>query len=531
MKTALDNYSLGKQKEVFASDFENTMRYQSGRFQCPVCGEDVILVIPKERAKYFKHYKRTDTSMECDRRINTYEQLNIYDRIGLSVYLKNRNNEYFFAIQFRAITNIDIDFCMKKNGYIEIVDDIFQHSYAKFKINRINFIPNEVSYLRIDRFPSYKNRLVIRYSDKSIQKELTQKWPEYINYPIPKYGAFFSYEKNKGKIIRAGDSIATYTKYYWVNKLSNYEISQYSCSSIKQVGNIKYNGDLYHVFVVEFNVSVNDISAFRKLSHYLESDYKLRLLDKDATIRPIWPPCIKTSVGYNSFQSNKIINRIVSPNDEPMVFMFPYPFIRSCNYHITEYGRNDIQTIQTTSYGTLINIDKKLSSQGILYENKNINFPDFKPMLIDNESNELHGSYVRDDLEDLSFESQKGLNVIKIDKDNIVYILKTLDKNITISNIKKGDQYFFLNHLYNVADIKIQITEDEIEESKTDEEKLLNLMNKYCVSNEVIIPITIRKKLLNLLAKSTNKKIEKIINSYLNKNSIPVVIMNYLKRG
>ena len=531
MKTALDNYSLGKQKEVFASDFENTIGYQSGRFQCPVCGEDVILVIPKARVNYFKHYKRTDSSIECDRRINTYEQLNIYDRIGLSVYLKNRNNEYYFAIQYRAITNIDIDFCMKEDGYIEIIDDIFQHSFAKFKINKINFIPNEASYLPIARFPSYKNRLLIRYSNEVVEKNLMQKWPDYINYPVPKYGAFFSYEKNKGKIIRAGDSIATCTNYYWINKLSNNEIDQYPCLSIKQVGNVRYNGDLYNVFIVKFNVSANDISDFCKLSHYLESDYKLRLLDKDATIRPIWPPCIKTSVGYNSFQSNKIINRIVSPNDDPMVFMFPYPFIRSSNYHIAEYGRNDIQTIQTTSYGTLINIDKKLSSQGILYENKKIDFPDFKPMLIDHESNELHGSYVYDDLEDLSLESQKGLNIIKVDKNNIVYTLKTSQKNITISDIKKGDQYFFLNRLYNIADIQIQIPEIEIEAGNMDEEKLLFLMNKYRVTNEVIMPVTIRKKLINLLAKSTNRNLKKIINCYLNKNSIPVVIMNYLKRG
>lgn len=87
MNTAIDFYSRGKEKEAEAKDFTSSAWYPRGRFICPECGEDVCLNRSKYK-KFFRHYRRTEQTPECERRVDSTPSESIYKRIGLPLYIK-----------------------------------------------------------------------------------------------------------------------------------------------------------------------------------------------------------------------------------------------------------------------------------------------------------------------------------------------------------------------------------------------------------------------------------------------------------
>ena len=129
MKTALDNHVLGKQKEVNADDFGYVIR-DKYRFICPECLEPVSMVDGKYQY-FFKHRKKTEQSIECDRRIESNVSQSIYQRIGIPLYLRKNNDEsYSLHIGFRALPQRIISSCKSMNSYIEITDSYrFKRKY------------------------------------------------------------------------------------------------------------------------------------------------------------------------------------------------------------------------------------------------------------------------------------------------------------------------------------------------------------------------------------------------------------------
>lgn len=94
MKTAIDCYARGKQKEANADDYSRQRIYSVGRFICPECGEIVHLTGSKY-SNHFAHYKKTVRSAECDRRINGIPTQSVYERLGLPIYLRKSIDGYF----------------------------------------------------------------------------------------------------------------------------------------------------------------------------------------------------------------------------------------------------------------------------------------------------------------------------------------------------------------------------------------------------------------------------------------------------
>ena len=102
MKTALDLYERGKQKEVNADEYNRTWDYSRSRFICPECGEAVHLTGSKY-SNHFAHYKQSDISVECDRRVDGSPTDSVYERIGLPIYLrKNFSDDFSLYIGFKA---------------------------------------------------------------------------------------------------------------------------------------------------------------------------------------------------------------------------------------------------------------------------------------------------------------------------------------------------------------------------------------------------------------------------------------------
>ena len=91
MKFAIDRYITGLEKEVCADDFYGKyIPRKSSRFYCPECGLQVYWVSKGgNQPNKFKHPPRTETSPECDKRVDGRSDLYLYERVGLPVYLSH----------------------------------------------------------------------------------------------------------------------------------------------------------------------------------------------------------------------------------------------------------------------------------------------------------------------------------------------------------------------------------------------------------------------------------------------------------
>ena len=99
MKTALDNYALGKQQEVSAYSYSYIIRDQN-RFICPECFESVTMVDGK-LSRFFKHHKKSASSIECERRVESSANQSISKRVGLPLFLRKDNKKYVLCMGFR----------------------------------------------------------------------------------------------------------------------------------------------------------------------------------------------------------------------------------------------------------------------------------------------------------------------------------------------------------------------------------------------------------------------------------------------
>lgn len=90
MQSAIDRYKLGTEAEVCASDFYgHYIPRRDSRFYCPECGEPVFWRSRGgSQPDKFCHYTKTSSSPECDKRVDGHSGLNLYQRVGLSVYLQ-----------------------------------------------------------------------------------------------------------------------------------------------------------------------------------------------------------------------------------------------------------------------------------------------------------------------------------------------------------------------------------------------------------------------------------------------------------
>ena len=90
MKKAIDCYARGKQKEVSADEYNRNYSYDRDRFICPACGENVFLT-GNGKSNHFSHYKKSSTSIDCDRRVDGVSTESIYERVGLPMYIRKKS--------------------------------------------------------------------------------------------------------------------------------------------------------------------------------------------------------------------------------------------------------------------------------------------------------------------------------------------------------------------------------------------------------------------------------------------------------
>lgn len=527
MKTAICAYELGKEKEISANIFKNKYEAEGYKFICPECGEQVSFV-EKEKTKYFKHHKETEISKECDKRVKGSKNLTVYEKLGLPLYLrKNCNGDYYFSILFKKIPTKAFLACKEKDSYIEIYDKFNIKEYERFYLNRGKFLEDESNFITISTLPKNSSRLYIRYSESSVENILKKYWSNYINCPLPINGALFSAEENEGKIIRPWENISTYTEYYWVKKSK--KIIPYEEIKMEKVGKICLKGITYNVFKCSFNVNLENRKTYKRIANYLEENLNVILLEKKSNIYPIWPPCVKSNDGYEVNKVTKVYNKVLSSNDNPKVYSYRKSLINALNIKVDHMGKEKISAIDATYEEVLINVDRKVTSTGIIIRKNELSDVKEDRILINLENGDsIKGKIELNDTRDITIESLCDINLIKVGNGGKV---EEFDKknNFKIKDVKFGDRYFLLSNINKIAEITIK--EKIINNKIFDEKQLLRTIKQSSGTNLIAITKDVRKTITCNLKYIKNKETKTLLRKYLLENRVPLRVYMILRGG
>ncbi|MBV4421015.1 hypothetical protein [Clostridium tyrobutyricum] len=529
MKTAIYHYSLGKQKEIEASNFARGSNFPPGRFTCPECGENVFWKSSKY-SNCFSHYQKKETSPECDRRVDGSSSLTIYERIGLPVYLRINNGNFYLAMGFRPVPSDILQKASREEAYIEISENI-RNSFSKYKyfVNEERFYSNATTFIPIDFIPRHEHQYNISFSKGDIEYSLKKIWSDYAD-GFSNAGALFTSNECGGKKIRHGDSISANKGYYWVRKdtgLPNYIPG----IEMKLCGNLVLKDEKYYVFKGSFIASLSNKCHFRQLADYLKNYMKVFLLEKQPEIIPLWPPCIRVGDGYNvpDIGKNMFCN-IVSGNEIPKVFIYQGSNIYPREPLIKKTSKeNSIISFRIFSDSVLINVDRKMISTGTYFKYTKTELEELESEIVEIENNEycdvnsLH--QIRTDKE-LKFHTLTDVEVIRVERKGNISKFRSTDGILEIKELKYQDKIYILSHnrLIYSADIeRDKISSYGIDYDDTELYDFLKVHNRDV---RVVMPVGVRKIIIKMLFLYSASK--KYLYDYLEKNMIPVTLAHLL---
>lgn len=530
MKTAIYHYSLGKQKEVQASDFVRGSSFLPGRFTCPECGENVFLT-SRKYSILFSHYQKKETSPECDRRVDGKSSLTIYERIGLPLYLRINNDNFYLSMGFSTIPFDILQKASREGAYIEISENV-RNSLNKYKyfINQERFYSDATTFIPIDFIPKHEHQYSISFSKGDSGYSLKKIWSDYAD-GFCNAGALFTSNECGGKKIRHGDSISANTEYYWVRK--DIRLPKYIPGiEMKLCGNLVLKDEKYYVFKGSFIVSLSNQRQFRQLADYLRNYMRVFLLEKQPDIIPLWPPCVRVCDGYEVFDIKKnIFCNVISSNEIPKVFIYQ----GSSNIYPKELlikktsAENSIISFRIYSDPTLINVDRKMISTGTYFKYMKTELKELESEIVEIENNEycdvnsLH--QIRTDKE-LKFQTLTDVEVIRVDRRGNISKSRSTDGILEIKELMYQDRIYILSHnrLIYSADIeRVKISSYLMD---YDDTKLYDFLKVHNRDVRVVMPVGVRKIIIKMLISYSSSK--KYLYDYLEKNTIPVTLANLL---
>lgn len=362
MKYAIDRFvndREGKEMEISASDIYE--QYRGGciprkhdRFFCPECQEKVFWRCRGgQQPDVFYHQKKTDFSPECDKRVDGNSDLFIYERTGLPIYITRKYGDvYSLNIAFPALGEQRLQQAFNNKLTVSI------NGKLTVPITPSRFYSDEITPIPVDFLPHYGN-YTIKISGTgalAIQK----KWSDYAD-GFSSEGAIFSIHNDFGKKIKRGDSITIEKEYYLVAKDFRPFFSEIHT---RKIGRICLNDSDYGVYVFSINVSVES-SRFNSINSYFYSRFKVWLLEKAATVLPLWPPIIDH--GDQLVFSNKatVYCDVESGNSTPKVFTYSGKDVRQIPVD-EDYHNN--KTIKLGVYSfepTVVSVDRKYTGREI----------------------------------------------------------------------------------------------------------------------------------------------------------------------
>lgn len=517
MKTALDCYGRGKQKESSADEYIVNSYYSRERFICPECGEFVHLRRSKY-SNYFAHYKKQDTSAECDRRVDGVPTDSIYERIGLPLYIRHgvAKETYELYMGFKALPQSIMEIAEKNKIRLSI------DGKATYIVNQERFSVDGTVLVPIHHIPRYEQKYIVSYSPVDKACLLIKHWSDYAD-GFSYSGGFFSISGQGGRKIRHGDSISTDVEYYWVKK-DKYLPNLPGLITLGS-GKLVLDDSTWFVNRVFISSDVSDI-AFERTATYIRENLQLYLLEKEPKYIPIWPPLIKQEDEYIVEQNRKkIYGSVMSGNENPKTYI--YKGVISVPTEV-EY-KNKLLAIDVDSNDFLINIDRKYVSGGTRFRLDKHEFETLEPQL-----------YIQSGSDNVEIESQS----IEIDYipecilgiENKVFILINSKGDIQVTDNSKGifdfkclssgDTLYILSATYLKTIIKIKNNEEK-KCSYSNEELLLKQIQLFKNHEKAFLPSRLKMQLINVSWK--NKKLQDYFSDCIQRNVISVPLIRFLE--
>lgn len=371
MKYAIDRFvdnREGMEMEVSAEDIYNQCHggkplRADTRFYCPECHERVFWHCRGGRLPdFFSHYAKTESSPECDKRVDGHSDLYIYERTGLPLYLSQKYEDvYSLNIAFPAIGEHLLQMASENNVVIKIND------LMDVRVNQSRFFSNETTLIPVAFLPSCEKNYRIAISAPTILTGLRKKWSDYAD-GFASCGAIFNIQSSGGKKIKRGDSIAIGREYYAVAKdlipRTWYSKPLYPEIKHRVVGKIVLNNTTYNVYVFSVDIAA-DSSRFETLNTFFYDHFKVWLVEQTATIVPIWPPIIERGDWISFSQKGQVYCSVESGNDSPKVFTYIGSNTFDIPVKIDANGNKSAKFNIYSNAHTMISVDRKYTGREV----------------------------------------------------------------------------------------------------------------------------------------------------------------------
>lgn len=363
MKYAIDRIKPGSEQEVSADSFYGKYIPQRlSRFFCPECGEQVYWRSKGgAQPNKFYHQTRTESSPECDKRVDGRSELYVYERVGLPLYLSIIGNTYQLNLGFPPISEEALQKAFSQKISIKVSSN--EHSRS-IPVNPTDFLSNATTLIPINFVPSYgENYKVVVEGGYWYNR----KWADYAD-GFASGGAIFAFDETGGKKIRRGDSISLSKKYWVVTKRL---VSYYSDVVYTPVGSIQLNGEEYKVFTMTVNIASSDDSRYSVINNYFKSTYGVWLLETLPEVIPLWPPVVERDAMIPTTRSTSLFCSVSSGNTEPAVYTYNGNMASNVPVYTDSASNHTIKLMQYSSE-TVVSVDRKYVGREVMIHSKAI---------------------------------------------------------------------------------------------------------------------------------------------------------------
>lgn len=371
MKYAIDRYEMGLEKEVSADIFYNKyIPRKKGRFFCPECGEPVFWSSRGgSQPDKFSHYNKTEQTPECDKRVDGRSELNLYERVGLPVYLTIRDvNQFSLMIGFPAVGEKSLAIAASQN--IKVCIAGAEH-YRKVSVNAVNFLEDGITLVPINFIP-YPGKNFGVTIEPVEALELRKKWSDYAD-GFGYGGAIFTYEETGGKKIRKGGNVSSDKQYYVIARQFDppQEISS------QRLGTIILSKNVYNVYLITINISVEDANRYRYVKDYMQRQFGVWLLQTSPELIPLWPPMAEQGRMIPVKSNVKMYCSVSSGNDEPNVYRYDGSEVFPLAVDKTE-GDSHTVSFSIHCQEIFLSVDRKYAGREIAFQSKKVIHPKYE---------------------------------------------------------------------------------------------------------------------------------------------------------
>ena len=516
MKTALDCYGRGKQKECNADEYIVGSVYSRDRFICPECGESVHLRRSKY-SNYFAHYKRQNTSAECDKRVDGVPTDSIYERIGLPIYLRNGavKGTFELSLGFKALPRSLMEAAEKSKLQVSIDEE------SSYLVNRERFSEESTVLIPIHHIPICEKRYHLSYSPVDKATCIMKHWSDYAD-GFSYHGAFFTVSEQGGRKIHHGDNISTDIEYYWVKKDDT--IPKISGLKGNRIGILQLKNEKWYIYKVILSSDISD-RAFEYLAFYLREYLQLYLLEKEPKYIPIWPPLVKQEDEYLVDRTNtKVYGCVMSGNDEPETYI--YNGVLSVPREI-KYN-DKLLAVNIDSNDILINIDRKYISSGTRFRQAAHELKS-ETILMELEYNSKllkidHKMVELDSIPD-KIVGIENKTMLIVESDGKIQKIRNKELEVDTSCFKNGQTIYVLS--CKSLNTILQIKKENRANVGCDEESLLKYIVLFGNAVESFIPIDLRVKLL--YTEWRNRRVREYMFKCIRQNKISTPLIQILE--